>query len=114
MKNKENPFYFGSEVYDNDFCNRTEDLNELQKDINSGLNVLLYAPRRFGKTSLIKKLQTKLLKDKNYIFIYFDFFRFPVLTSLFKNILIRLLKVLKPHRRKFLICSKQLCNFVLL
>ncbi|MCF6270509.1 MAG: ATP-binding protein [Melioribacteraceae bacterium] len=74
MNKKENPFYFGNEVYDSDFCNRTEELNELQKDINSGINVLLYAPRRFGKTSLLKKLQTKLEGDKNYTFIYFDFF----------------------------------------
>ena len=74
MHNKKNPFYFGNEVYESDFCNRIEELNELQKDIDNGLNVLLYAPRRFGKTSLIKKLQAELKKNKNYNFIYFDFF----------------------------------------
>ena len=73
MKNKENPFYFGSEVYDNDFCNRTEDLNELQKDINSGLNVLLYAPRRFGKTSLIKEVLRRC-KAKGVIVVYVDLY----------------------------------------
>jgi AAA+ ATPase superfamily predicted ATPase len=74
MRENGNPFYFGNEVYNSDFCNRREELKELQKDIDSGLNVLLYAPRRFGKTSLIKKLQAKLKKKKEYTFIYFDFF----------------------------------------
>ncbi len=69
-----NPFYFGNEVYEDDFCNRVNELNELKKDIQSGLNVLLYAPRRFGKTSLLKKLQNDLKKDKDTIVIFFDFF----------------------------------------
>ncbi len=69
-----NPFYYGNEVYNDDFCNRTTELQELKDDINSGLNVLLYAPRRFGKTSLLKKLQGSLSKDSDMVIIYFDIF----------------------------------------
>jgi hypothetical protein len=47
-----NPFYFGSEVHDSDFCNRINELGELKSDVDNGLNILLYAPRRFGKTLL--------------------------------------------------------------
>lgn len=74
MNNKINPFYYGNEVYRDDFCNRTNELKELKQDVYSGLNVLLYAPRRFGKTSLLKKLQNDLKKDSDVVVIYFDMF----------------------------------------
>jgi len=65
MKSIINPFYYGNEVYQDDFCNRTDELKELKQDVYSGLNVLLYAPRRSGKTSLLKKLQNTLKKDSD-------------------------------------------------
>ena len=58
-----NPFYFGNEVHNDEFCNRINELRELKNDIDNGLNVLLYAPRRFGKTSLLKKLQEEHLQN---------------------------------------------------
>lgn len=68
-----NPFYYGNEVDGDDFCNRVEELAELKKDVLSGLNVLLYAPRRFGKTSLLKKLKNDIEGDGIRV-VYFDFF----------------------------------------
>ena len=64
---KENPFYYGGAVLDEHFCNRIDEIKELKKDINAGLNLLIYAPRRFGKTSLV--LHT--LKQTQYQYIYF-------------------------------------------
>ncbi|MEN4046985.1 ATP-binding protein [Sulfurimonas sp. NWX367] len=69
-----NPFYYGNEVYDDDFCNRVQELQELAQDVSSGQNLLLYAPRRFGKTSLLKKLKHKLDKQKDYKVIFIDLF----------------------------------------
>jgi len=69
-----NPFYFGNEVYNDDFCNRIQELAELKKDCASGQNLLLYAPRRFGKTSLLKKLKQDLEKNDEYKIIYVDLF----------------------------------------
>lgn len=67
-----NPFYFGNEVHDEEFCNRVDELKELKNDVNNGLNILLYAPRRFGKTSLLKKMQEQLKSDKDTKVIFFD------------------------------------------
>jgi len=67
-----NPFYFGNEVHNKEFCNRVSELNELKIDVDNGLNVLLYAPRRFGKTSLLKKLQEELKNDVDTRVIFFD------------------------------------------
>lgn len=71
----ENPFFFGNEVYEEDFCNRSAELEELRRDVAAGMNVLLYAPRRFGKTSLLRALQTTLAADADYRVIFFDIFR---------------------------------------
>ena len=67
-----NPFFFGNEVHNEEFCNRVSELHELKADVNNGLNILLYAPRRFGKTSLLKKLQDELKDDDNTKVIFFD------------------------------------------
>jgi len=59
-----NPFYYGGAVKDNHFCNRVDEIKELSNDIQSGLNMLIYAPRRFGKTSFVLKTLEKLEKEK--------------------------------------------------
>lgn len=63
------PFHYGGTVDNQHFCNRTAEIKELKTDIDIGLNLLLYAPRRFGKTSLV--LHT--LKQTDYQYIFLDF-----------------------------------------
>lgn len=63
------PFYYGGVVSDNHFCNRNKELKELKNDMDSGLNILLYAPRRFGKTSLV----LKSVRESGYNYIFLDF-----------------------------------------
>jgi uncharacterized protein len=50
-----NPFKFGSVVDDPYFTDRTEELAEIEAFLNSGNHLILMSPRRFGKTSLIRK-----------------------------------------------------------
>jgi len=69
MKNNKKPFYYGGIVSDSHFCNRTKELKELKNDMDTGLNILLYAPRRFGKTSLV----LKSVKESGYRYIFLDF-----------------------------------------
>jgi len=64
-----NPFFYGGVAKEDYFCNRTSEIKEIRQDIYSGLNILLFAPRRFGKTSLIKKV----VEDKHISYIFIDF-----------------------------------------
>lgn len=48
-----NPFKYGRVVRGDDFADREKEIEQLVKDLKSGQNVLLYSPRRYGKTSLI-------------------------------------------------------------
>ncbi len=65
-----NPFYYGGAVSSVHFCNRIDEIKELKADINSGLNTLIYAPRRFGKTSFVLKTMDELNDQKvKYVFL---------------------------------------------
>ncbi|OGC06079.1 hypothetical protein A2230_02615 [candidate division WOR-1 bacterium RIFOXYA2_FULL_36_21] len=68
-----NPFFFGKEVLGDAFTDRKSELKELISDIEQGLNVILYSPRRYGKTSLIKKT-IGTVKNRGILTFYIDLF----------------------------------------
>ena len=66
-----NPFYYGGAVSSVHFCNRIDEIKELKIDVNAGLNTLIYAPRRFGKTSFVLKTIDEL-KDEKVKYVFLD------------------------------------------
>lgn len=71
-----NPFIFGKVVTGENFTNRVQELSELKRDVKNKVNIVLYGPRRYGKTSLIFQLFQSLKKDdSNTILVYIDFYR---------------------------------------
>jgi AAA+ ATPase superfamily predicted ATPase len=52
----ENPFKFGTVVSDNYFTNRKDEYEKLTQIVESRNHVIMIAPRRFGKTSLVNKV----------------------------------------------------------
>ena len=68
-----NPFYLQEVPVNAPFCNRAKELKELQSYAEGGANVVLFSPRRYGKTSLVKRIQ-KRLADKRAVTIFADFF----------------------------------------
>lgn len=58
-----NPFKYSSTVEGESFCNRKQELIDLTDFCLNGQNVLIYAHRRHGKTSLIKVLINRLTKS---------------------------------------------------
>ena len=48
-----NPFNFGDLAVDARFTNRERELAELRADLRNGQNVVVFAPRRYGKSSLV-------------------------------------------------------------
>ena len=59
----ENPFIYGEVVSGKNFGDREKELVELVSDLKSGQNIILYSPRRYGKTSLLLKILSKLKED---------------------------------------------------
>jgi uncharacterized protein len=59
-----NPFLYGALALDDAFTDREREVAELQSDLLNGQNVVILAPRRYGKTSLVWRVQQELLKKK--------------------------------------------------
>ncbi|MBW1705833.1 MAG: ATP-binding protein [Deltaproteobacteria bacterium] len=68
-----NPFVYGETVSGENFCNRTREIKELVADIINCQNVIIFSPRRYGKTSLIKKVLDKI-KRKGILTFYVDLY----------------------------------------
>jgi AAA+ ATPase superfamily predicted ATPase len=68
-----NPFYFRELPLDAPFCNRAVEIKELESHAYNKANVVLYSPRRYGKTSLVKRVQNNL-KNKGITTLYADFY----------------------------------------
>jgi uncharacterized protein len=58
-----NPFNFGDLAFDATFTDRDDELRELEADIRNGLNVVIFAPRRYGKSSLVLRAAQDLTKE---------------------------------------------------
>lgn len=76
----QNPFKFGGEVSGYQFYDRTEMVDTLQRRLTAGSsNIVIVAPRRYGKTSLMAKV-LKILREKEGIrSLMFDLSMIPTL-----------------------------------
>ena len=63
-------FVTGVPVTGNDFAGRKNELREIRHSLQNGQSVVVIAPRRFGKTSLIMGMRMRFsprrLTSKNY------------------------------------------------
>jgi len=68
-----NPFVLGVIGPGEPFCDRSRELQELTAHAEGRANVVLYSPRRYGKTSLVRRVQA-VLAEKGFTVIYVDLF----------------------------------------
>jgi AAA+ ATPase superfamily predicted ATPase len=103
-----NPFFFGGLVFEENFCNRKKEIEELKRDIINGQNVLIYAPRRFGKTSLIYKVKEEL---KDFKFLYIDFMTITSVEEFINIYFNKIAKSLETPLDKTIKFFKEVLNF---
>ncbi|MDQ3066467.1 MAG: hypothetical protein M3R12_04855 [Actinomycetota bacterium] len=58
-----NPFRFGDLALDEAFTDRDAEVKELKSDIVNGQNVVIFAPRRYGKSSLMWRVEQELVAE---------------------------------------------------
>lgn len=69
------PFKFGKVVTEVEFTNRIKEIRQLHNNFQSGTNTILISPRRWGKSSLVKKAAALLQKkNKKILFCMIDLF----------------------------------------
>ena len=75
MARAANPFSFGGIALDEGFTDRERDLAELEADIRNGQNVVVFAPRRFGKSSLIWRATQNVVARNDALVAQVDLMR---------------------------------------
>lgn len=68
----ENPFKFGGLVTGRDFADRESEMDEILREVRSGTNIVLFSPRRMGKSSLLAELMRR--HSAEFIFVYVDLY----------------------------------------
>lgn len=66
-------FIYGVAVEGNNFTDREKETRRLKQDFENGQNMILISPRRMGKTSLVRKVQT-LVDTKSIMTVYMDIY----------------------------------------
>lgn len=67
------PFVFGTVVNDANFIGRERECERLRMNLSYGVNTILMSPRRWGKTSIVKRISKEINSDK-LIVVYMDVF----------------------------------------
>lgn len=72
----ERPFVYGYLAEKENFIDRVDDRRALKNFLSHGINVMLISPRRWGKSSLVKRTMEELLaEDKTVKVCFVDAFR---------------------------------------
>jgi uncharacterized protein len=61
---RRNPFRYGALALDEAFTDRKAEIRELETDIRNGQDVVLLAPRRYGKSSLVWRVAQRLARKR--------------------------------------------------
>ena len=74
MRENEQSFVFGVSVSDYNFIGRKEEIRRLKMNFEEGINTILISPRRWGKTSLVRKVCEVVDREK-VIPVFVDIFK---------------------------------------
>lgn len=72
-----NPFRYGALALDDSFTNREAELAELIADVGNGQDVVIFAPRRYGKSSLVWKASQELVGSHDVLVAQVDLMTTP-------------------------------------
>lgn len=81
------PFIFGKLVTDINFTDRKKEIVHLKQNFHSGVNTILISPRRWGKSSLVKKAGDEVVAaSKAVVIVYLDMFNIRTEEEFYKNL----------------------------
>lgn len=92
-----NPFPLGAINPGEPFCNRHQEIKRLADFARGRTDVTILSPRRFGKTSLVHRVQHELSQE-NILTIYVDLFRVTSLDEVARRIARSVYRELNRHQ----------------
>ena len=73
MKGPSNPFRLGFIHPGDPFCDRVKETADLVRHALNTTHVVIYSPRRYGKTSLVKHVMDRITSE-DFVTVYVDYF----------------------------------------
>ena len=102
-----NPFRYGIIVDEPFFIDREDEQKDITQWLTTKQSIVLYSPRRYGKSSLMLKLLNQFKKN-GYNTVYVDFFKVHSKTKFVELFYQEILKTLQPWEKAI----KQINQFV--
>ena len=95
-----NPFRYGDLALDEAFTDREAEIAELTSDITNGQNVVIFAPRRYGKSSLMWRVAQECVARGDVLIAQVNLMQTPtkeqlaerLAASIYENIASRLVR----------------------
>ncbi|MCD4734984.1 MAG: ATPase [Bacteroidales bacterium] len=102
------PFVFGKLVTGKNFTDRENELKHLKQNFISGINTILISPRRWGKSSLVKKAGDEIVRsDKKIKIVYLDMFNMRSEEEFYKSLSENVLKSVSNRIEELIANSKE-------
>ena len=102
-KNKDYlPFTFGKIATEEDFINREKEIERLSKSMLGGNNIMIISPRRWGKSSLVKRVTEELQEKEKVKVCRIDLFSTRSEEEFYKNYLNALIKATQTKKEELL------------
>ena len=110
----ESPFQFGTLATKENFIDRNEDRAMLKQLLTSHINVMLISPRRWGKSSLVKRSMEELTSEKNDIKVCFiDAFSISSEAEFYRTFASKVIECASTKFEKWAEDAKDLLNGVI-
>lgn len=109
-----NPFQYGKVAENENFIDRTADRSFLKQTLLSGVNVILVSPRRWGKSSLVKKAMKELSEaEKNVYVCFIDAFPITSVDDFYRFFAREVLRTTTTHWQTIIESAKKLFKSVI-
>ena len=103
------PFKFGKIAEGPAFTNREIEVEKLTQNFLNDINTILISPRRWGKSSLVKKVAQGFVRNhKDYKFCFIDLFRIANETEFYESLTKEVIKASSDKWQEWIETAKKL------
>jgi len=92
VKAQDSPFQFGQIIVPSFFVNREAELERFETEVKSGLHQIIISPRRWGKSSFVRKASSDMQKDPKIVFCFIDLFLIRSEQDFYENLVNEVVK----------------------
>lgn len=108
------PFQYGTIAQDENFIDRERERALLKQLLSSGINVMLISPRRWGKSSLVKKAMDELISEQKDVKVcYLDAFAINNEAEFYRTFASRVMSCAYSRLDKGLSSAKKLLSGIM-